>query len=222
MSKNQSQFIRASEAYRLVQQLYEINVEWGARNALLRRLASGALKSIATGAYKFTVITRIWGKEFDSPHHSETKIIPLNDGVIPEEFWHEFYHSHDPDCDWGIGDFSFNSVDAHGHVHGVMFDAAGISALIGTPSVQPTSRISTDQMEVGPARGRKAANWWPDFAAELAVYIHENGVPESQESLISGIQTAMSEAGKDEPSRTQIQPVIRAVLRRLQAAGNTE
>ena len=68
--------------------------------------------------------------------------------------------------------------------------------------------------------GRPPANWWPDFAEELAVQLHEYGPPEKQAELISAVQEALVARGKAEPSRSQIQPVVRAVLARIGAAGN--
>ena len=68
-------------------------------------------------------------------------------------------------------------------------------------------------------RGRKPANWWPAFAEHLAVFIHDNGMPDSQSALIAGVQAAMVADGKDEPSRSQIQPVIKAVFDRIGQAG---
>lgn len=73
--------------------------------------------------------------------------------------------------------------------------------------------------------GRAPANWWPDFAEELAVYLHEEGLPvgdgqRGQAALMEGVFRRLVERGKTEPSRTTVQPVIRAVLSRLRTAGN--
>lgn len=73
--------------------------------------------------------------------------------------------------------------------------------------------------------GRKPAIWWPDFAEELAVYVHEDGLPagtdtEGQSEVIEAIFHRMAEREKPEPGRPTVQPVINAVLRRVRSAGN--
>lgn len=68
--------------------------------------------------------------------------------------------------------------------------------------------------------GRPPAHWWPDFAEELAFQIHQYGLPERQAELIAAVQEALVVRGKTEPSRSQIQPVVRAVFARIAAAGN--
>lgn len=85
------------------------------------------------------------------------------------------------------------------------------------PDVKPQPRAKES--------GRRPANWWPDFAEELAVYIHSEGIPaghgqEGQSAMIDEIFRRLSARGKDEPSRTTVQPVLRAVLNRLRSAGN--
>lgn len=83
---------------------------------------------------------------------------------------------------------------------------------------------ASDPSEVKPGRGRPAANWWPAFAEELALTIHEEGIPEGaghvgQSELLDRVCTRLSVSGKPEPSRTTVQPVINAVLKRLRSAG---
>ena len=97
-------------------------------------------------------------------------------------------------------------------------------------SISP-SRLDFDEMDVEPESpvvskgGRRPANWWPDFAEELAVYLHENGLPagqghEGQSTMIDAIFGRMAGQGKSEPGRGTVQPVVNAVLRRLRSAGN--
>lgn len=73
--------------------------------------------------------------------------------------------------------------------------------------------------------GRRRADWWPDFAEELAVYMHEMGVPEGygqqgQSAMIDEIFRRLNTRGKNEPGRTSVQPVVHAVLARLRQGGN--
>jgi len=72
-------------------------------------------------------------------------------------------------------------------------------------------------------RGRKPAAWWPAFAEELAIHIHENGIPEGtgsdgQGEIINALLQRLADRGHD-ASRTTIQPVIQSVIARLRAAG---
>lgn len=67
--------------------------------------------------------------------------------------------------------------------------------------------------------GRPAATWWPDFATELAIVIHDEGLPDTQAALISRIQESLTIQGKEEPSRAAIQPVIREIFSRLSQPG---
>lgn len=89
---------------------------------------------------------------------------------------------------------------------------------VATPKASDSAATSNDS-------GRRPANWWPDFAEELAVYIHEAGTPDGegqagQSAMIDDIFKRLNARGKDEPSRTTVQPVIRAVLSRLRSAEN--
>lgn len=79
----------------------------------------------------------------------------------------------------------------------------------------------------GPAAsgGRPPANWWPDFTEELAVFIFEEGLPpgrdsEGQSYVIDAVFKRLAAAGKEEPSRSSVQGVTNAVLRRLRPANN--
>lgn len=76
-----------------------------------------------------------------------------------------------------------------------------------------------------PSGGRSPANWWPDFAEELALYIFECGIPagegvKGQSAMLNAICDRMAANGKPEPGRSTVQPVINAVLLRTRAAGN--
>lgn len=73
-------------------------------------------------------------------------------------------------------------------------------------------------------KGRPPAQWWPDFAEELAWYIHEVGFPageghDGQSDMIEAIFARMAESGKNEASRTTVQSVINALLDRFRSAG---
>jgi hypothetical protein len=83
---------------------------------------------------------------------------------------------------------------------------------------------ATDASEPKPARGRSAAKWWPDFAEELALTVYMEGIPEGtghegQSELLDKVFARLSAAGKPEPGRATVQPVINAVLARIRSAG---
>ena len=77
----------------------------------------------------------------------------------------------------------------------------------------------------GPTVGRPLAAWWPDFVAELVAYTVEVGLPpgighQGQSEVIKDVCSRLQERGKEEPSRSQIQEAVNAVLRRMRSAGN--
>lgn len=149
----------------------------------------------------------------------------VHDDTLPSDFW----HASQKGSDWAAGDFTVQVSDRHGYRYerwqafGVMFERAGIEAMLARPEStnalpEPTDRPSRQS-------GRRAAAWWPHFAEELAIYLHEEGMPdgtgaEGQSEVIDAIFTRMNHNGKTEPSRATIQPVVTAVLRRIRTAGN--
>ena len=77
----------------------------------------------------------------------------------------------------------------------------------------------------GRAVGRPLADWWPDFVAELVAYTVEVGLPDGvghqgQSEVIKEVCSRLQVRGKTEPSRSQIQDAVNAVLRRMRLAGN--
>ena len=73
-------------------------------------------------------------------------------------------------------------------------------------------------------QGRPLAAWWPDFVAELVAYTVETGLPpgighQGQSEVIKDVCSRLLERGKEEPSRSQIQEAVNAVLRRMRLAG---
>lgn len=197
---------------------------WRATNdTLLRRLQSGQLPARAARA------SLTWDDGMSIEELGES--YPVGDGKvsIPEGFWQ--YLSKCPvvsrEQDWLAGDFSFQFQDkskgdfmvptCSGHVIGLEIDANHLPQFnLPEGSAQSAGQSSG---------GRPAASWWPDFAEELAIYIHEHGIPEGQghegqSVLIDAVFARMAEQGKAEPGRGTVQPVVNAVLRRIRSAGN--
>lgn len=152
---------------------------------------------------------------------------------VPREFWAHYYYAgeNNRSFDTIAGDFRFAYTDdeySHrdGSAYEVFFDPRGLPG-VAVPSLHGS--IDTMPEKQSPAllsqgtKGRKPANWWPDFAEELAMYVHEHGFPtghgsEGQSQMIDAIFRCMIERGKPEPARSTVQPVINAVLRRFRSA----
>jgi hypothetical protein len=149
--------------------------------------------------------------------------------VIPDRFWVAIqqhtrtfpsltakYHG-----DWKAGDFELESLRSEPS------DEAYFRAVIQDVYLQNNGIPNIDsighQAKGPPNRGgRKAASWWADFAEELVIYFHECGYPdgsgtEGQSEVIDEICRRLAEQGKVEPSRTTIQPVINAILKRFRS-----
>ena len=148
---------------------------------------------------------------FDLTKHPDAVLRASGNGILPRDFWifQDFAEEH-----WVSGD-----------LYGDYRKALGVSfAIEGLPcaeTVRAYLAIEAAKLPIQPPRGgRPPASWWPDFAEELAVYIHANGLPEEPggvDRVIQAIQARMAKAGKVECTRTQVQGVISAVLARLRA-----
>lgn len=146
---------------------------------------------------------------------------------VPVEFWMHFHYAGEGAriFDAIAGDFRFEYSDAEysmrdGVAYGVYFDQRGLPPAsvpnwLGPAESAMRSAEHPGYLVTQEQRGRRPANWWPDFAEELAVYIHEFGLPDTQDAMISAVQLAMTTRGKIEPSRAAIQPVIRALFMRI-------
>ncbi|WP_156361911.1 hypothetical protein [Sphingomonas sp. Leaf343] len=156
--------------------------------------------------------------------------------VIPLEFWAHFANAgrERRSFDRVSGDFHFSYTDGDyscrdGSAFDVWLDPRGLPSAAVLTGQATHAAASGDPparaLPVPSGRGRPAANWWPAFAAELAIYIHEEGLPngsetEGQGTIIDAVLSRLAERGAREPSRASIQPVVNDVLRRLRAARN--
>lgn len=153
---------------------------------------------------------------------------------VPMEFWQHF-HLAGPNgrsVDWTAGDFLFGYFDGEysvreGSAYSVHFDPKGLP-VVSLPYENHRQKPEQSSLQAKVAeksdRGRKPAHWWADFAEELAVYALECGMPggigmEGQSEVINAVFARLAEAGKAEPARSTVQPVINAVLRRWRQAG---
>jgi hypothetical protein len=191
---------------------------------LLRRLRTGQLSGRARGFR--------WLKEPKGGADQHSPPIASADGffAIPPAFWGALSQCSQSarGADWFAGDFEYhfmNEFDDHeGGVIGLEVREDQLPrpfADAGNPKNLSNQSLVADA-KVG---GRPAARWWPDFAVELALFIHEEGVPpgsghDGQSEVLDKILGRLSRAGKEEPGRATVQPVINAVLRRIRSAGN--
>lgn len=204
---------------------------WRAANdSLLRRLQSGQLRHRASRAHVNSDV------EFFSEPHEALEEDADKKVRVPPSFWRYFLDA-DPIrkmADWLVGDFEFVIRNPDGATSWYSKLEGAVIGLELDAKCLPQSDLARrdplpehDPMPQNSARigGRPPANWWPDFAEELAVYVHENGSPEGQghdgqSAMIDAIFARMVQHGKAEPGRGTVQPVVNAVLRRIRSAGN--
>lgn len=194
---------------------YEVCLR-AAEETIMGRLVAGRLPTIASYV---KVTPGPLGDEWLVEHHDE---------AVPAYFWLRWSRADviQREADWLVGDFKFDDGDSDGHpawgqAFDVRFDADSFPGL-DLSSPKPAESNPSEQ---GSNRGRKPANWWPDFAEELAIYCLKEDPPEGsgtegQSEMIDAIFGRMAARGKSEPSRTTVQPVINEILRRWRSAGN--
>lgn len=215
---------------------------WGAQHPMLRLLCRGDV--IATGSYEW----RSWD-------HGTFHSLADRYANIPQKRWQHLadYEEQQLASLNNQSDFPFEVDLDHLKLEGQpvsewefqdsRFSTAMISPLEGNrvsweewysafeiyitlaPSRSEPAEQTLSATTIPPKGGRPLAKWWPDFAEELAVYIHENGLPDGQghdgqSDVIDAIFRKLSERGKPEPGRATVQPVVNAVLSRIRSAEN--
>ena len=134
---------------------------------------------------------------------------------VPKQFWwadgHEALKQN-----WGTGDFE-TWIDKRFHMKafGITFHRDDIRRMV--PTAFPESATSDEPKNAG---GRSMSRLWPDWVAELAAHLHENGAPngvgtQGADALIESIATRLQMRGLEAPSRSTVQEAVNAVLRRL-------
>ena len=210
------------QQYDSAQIYYDDEACWRATNdALLRRLRSGQLSS-RSAHYEF----------HGDVAEPDPRELPKSDfdgkTPIPKFWWSSFQQCehYKREVDWIAGDFEFEITDkpfenCSGSAYGVEVNQSQIAQFVPTFLTPPES----SSPGTASRKGRAPANWWPEFAVELAIYIHEEGVPDGsghdgQSAVIDRILERLTAAGKSEPGRATVQPVINAVLQRIRSAKN--
>lgn len=200
--------------------LARLPAEWDLaqkRRAIVLRLSQSLIKAAARGG-------TVWDQRTAKP---------LRFGLIDKRFWGGNFGM-PTDQFWQVGDAEFDNghpIDSPR----VYFDddptdkyasTAGCTLLdvrLNPEDFHAEFGQKSNPMPAASA-GRKAASWWPAFSEEIAVYVHEEGLPdgdgsEGQEQVIRAILQRLSDRNID-ASRTSIQPVIKAILARLRSARN--
>ncbi len=137
---------------------------------------------------------------------------------VPEEFWWAKGHQA-LEQNWKAGDFStWIKQRVECRAFGVTFHRDDVQKLIPAGDVD-------SQCPPESSGGRPLAETWPAWVAELAAYIHEEGVPagagtQGQEKIIKAIADRLAARDLEGPSRSTVQPAVQAVLRRLRSADN--
>lgn len=201
-------------------------VDWMTAHAALQLVCERNGLTLATNSIRNRAgagLLRSWARLLRKDDRRRD-IIAVTNAELPREFW----QGQSKGGDWAAGDFETLVSDRRGYsfermqAFGVMFDRAGIEAMLASAAnaVAPAPQ-AIERNRVG----RPSAEWWPAFAEELAVYIHECGLPDGDDAqgqsiVIDAVFGRLSERGKTEPGRTTIQPVVSAVIRRIRSTGN--
>jgi hypothetical protein len=153
--------------------------------------------------------------------------------AIPDWFW--VYCAMGPDSvlDWNSGNFAgrgeIDGTSCAVSIRGAEFSIAGIVALEAMLASQAPEDDAAAAQRVGTGApsgsGRPRSEKWTAWIAELVAYVHEEGVPggsgtDGQDPIIAAVDARLIERGLEGPSRSTVQPVVRAVLQRLRSAGN--
>lgn len=183
---------------------------------IMRRLNSGLIRTKASR--QKVVVKDRYGIIIETEVTSESE--------IPVWVWTHSFHQKEHKQDWLSGVFFLEChVDKQFKDVTLFGVELCVSDIVGMPE---TLHPGSGQIELNDDRktrsgGRGKSDAWPDWIAELALYLHVEGIPEGsgvkgQDELIDAIESRLSERGVSTLGRTTVQPVVRAVLQRLRSA----
>jgi len=228
-------WVNPAEAVQSLARLHDLSGRFADFDVCLNAAEETVLARLASGQ----VPTRASFVEYTS---TEEFLVTKTDEAVPETFWRSWVAARpiEREADWIVGDFRYDhgadwsDFPCWGKAFGVAFEVSALPWMDACQvAPEDLSRIvelesaldemTTSQTSALPSRsgkGRPAANWWPAFAEELAVYLHDSGPPqgtgtEGQSEMLAVIFRRMNERGHGEPSRSTVQPVINAVLQRV-------
>lgn len=184
-------WLTASETLRLVR---EATMSRSAQIAICTRAHAGLIRAHAD--------LMVIGSESRSDH------------LIHKEFWWAKGHAALTQ-NWQTGDFE-TWIDKRFHLQafGVKFHRDDVRRML--PAAFQT-KSTTEPQRSG---GRSMSRNWPEWVAELAAFIHEEGIPDGDgtrgaDALISAVDARLESRGVSGPSRSTVQETVNAVLRRL-------
>lgn len=177
--------------------------------------SSRAAISLATRAY--AGLLRTWAEHLTVGDKKWDRV------EIPESFW--WANGHEAlTQNWEIGDFeTYLDQSVHVTAFGVRFHRGDLQRMLpNTTFDQTQTKVHVEEVA---SSGRRMSELWPEWVAELVHEIHEHGLPpgmgsQGQNHLIDAVANRLAERGSNGPSRTTVQPVVKAVLRRGRSAGN--
>lgn len=164
---------------------------------LVERLKSGTVRTRVT----------IW-QERELDADPETR----RDYEFPGGVWAQISHHELKDEASGLVELRGAHPDDNSPItiglHGTAIFAPDIADWVDSP-VSPS----------GTGAGRPPSKWWPVFAEELAIFIHDEGYDDTTPAarVTSAILDRMAERGCDTPDPRTVKPVVRAVLERLRS-----
>jgi hypothetical protein len=128
------------------------------------------------------------------------------------------------DQNWDLGDFeTWLDREVRIRAFGVRFHREDVELMAPTSAMPGDSRVKpAPQKEAG---GRPMSALWPEWVAELAALIHDEGLPDGAGSagvdeLISRVSDRLANRSLESPARATVQQTAKAVLHRLRSDRN--
>jgi hypothetical protein len=142
---------------------------------------------------------------------------------IPDRFW---FDEAGPGMDqnWASGDFAISLPGGYRvRAYGTQFNKSDIQAMIpADPLIAARSIKEALEKSKG---GRPMSKVWPEWIAEVVLYLRDEGYPVGQgdkgaDELIAAVDDRLEARKIKAPVRSTVQPATRAILARLRAADN--
>ncbi len=170
----------------------------------------------------------------DISDESDSRFAEQEEVGVPNWFWEKCLSSADTVLDWSANTFAgkgfVNGQALRARLRGVEFHVSDIVGMENSlrkyvAGIEGPNVPSDNAAERKSAGGRKMTQKWVDWVAELADYIHHEGIPEGQgsdgmDAMIAAIDQRLINRNLEGPGRTTVQPAVRSILIRLRSAGN--
>lgn len=188
--------------------------------------ASDTIRLVRTSTLSSTANVAIAKRAHAGLIRTRAKLVLINDEMrhqdaeLPTRFWWAEGHAALTQ-NWELGDFETSiGREIVIQAFGVRFHRDDVRDMVPSafgdraPAAPPSK-----------AAGRRMSPLWPDWVAELAVIVHEEGISDGEgatgsEDLIARVADGLAKRGLEGPTRTTVQEAAKAVLLRLRDAGN--